>query len=334
MVVAALAPPTAVTQGPHCARSIRPWFRAHEFLHAYTVLRDVEVRAECERLLRQVGVIDALQSVDALLQRDTFTEPEALESAPGKAASTPSCTLRGAFHPLLSGTDQTRQDVSLDKQVVLTGINASGKSTVLKMLLLNVLLAQSWGVACAEHMTWTPFGNIRGYLHTVDDCGRESLFQAQVRRIEEFIEDARRLSAPAPPSSNGSPRDTISGHSLLVVDEILNSTNPIEAMLLSYQYARIIGKELGNSTRMIMTTHYPALTTLAKVHPTTFENWAMCPGYRVGVGATCQASSAIGTVRQMTRVLGDKEHVRLQKAYKRMYKRLVKMRFRELEDDA
>ena len=305
---------------------------AHDFLSAYGVLRDADVRSECERLLRQVGVIDALQSVDALLQRDQFTEPEAVESAPGEAPSPPACTLKGAFHPLLSTTDQTTQDLSLDKQVVLTGINASGKSTVLKTLLLNVLLAQSWGVACAEHMSWTPFGNIRGYLHTMDDCGRESLFQAQVRRIEEFIEDARQLSAPAPPSSNGSPRDTISGHSLLVVDEILNSTNPIEAMLLSYQYAQIIGKELGSATRMIMTTHYPALTTLAKAHPDTFENWAMRTGFRVGVGASCQASSAIGTVRQMTRVLGDKEHTRLQRAYKRMYKRLGKMRFRELEE--
>jgi hypothetical protein len=323
---------------------------AHDFLHAHSVLREPDVRSECERLLRQVGVIDALQSVDALLQRDQFTEPEALDAAAGGHSTTassddtrtatpsspdpygsPVCRLQRAFHPLLSSTDQTPQDLVLDKHVVLTGTNASGKSTVLKTLLLNVLLAQSWGVACAEHMTWTPFGNIRGYLHTVDDCGRESLFQAQVRRIEEFIEDARRLAAPAPPSSNGSPRGTISGHSLLVVDEILNSTNPIEAMLLSYQYAQIIGNELSGTTRMIMTTHYPALTTLAKAHPSTFENWAMRTGFRVGVGQSCRASSAIGTVQQMTRVLGEKEHGRLQKAYRRMYKRLVKMRFRELE---
>ena len=135
-------------------------------------------------------------------------------------------------------------------------------------------------------MKWTPFGVLRGYLHTVDDCGRESLFQAQIRRIEAFItaaRDAKKTSVP----------------SLLVIDEILNSTNPIEAMLLSYQYARIVGDDLSGTSRMAMTTHYPVLTTLANKYPDQFANWAMGPGYELGVGNACHASSAIGTVQAM-----------------------------------
>ena len=84
--------------------------------------------------------------------------------------------------------------------------------------------------------------------------------------------------------------------SLLVVDEILNSTNPIEAMLLSYQYARIIGNRLSSTCRLMMTTHYPVLTTLAKHHPTQFVNWAMGPQYAVQVGQACHASPARPTL--------------------------------------
>ena len=289
---------------------------AYDFLHAYALLRSTDVRNLCAQLVRKVGVVDALLSVDKLLHTDTFTEPDIVVDR----HTTPALTLTHAFHPKL-GDDQTTHDLTLNKHVVLTGSNASGKSTVLKTLLLNVLLAQSWGVVCAKAMRWTPFALVRGYLHTVDDCGTESLFQAQIRRIEEFIEGARTHQ-----QSGGAP-------SLLVVDEILNSTNPIEAMLLSYQYARTVGAELSDTSRMVMTTHYPVLTTLAKHHPDTFSNWAMRAGYNVCVGKACRASSAIGTVKQMTRVLGAREHAKLEKAYARMYKRLVKMRFKELDGD-
>ena len=340
----------------------------HAFLKAYLTLRLPVVRDACKRLLRQVGVMDALQSVDVLVNTEEgFCVPELLDTLEQEHAThttdstqdveatddntddtdqptesettgkteeetadtnetpntsstptTPTLHLTNAYHPILS-TAQTKHTFALDKHIVLTGSNASGKSTVLKTMLLNVLLAQSWGVACADKMVWTPFASIRGYLHTTDDCGKESLFQAQIRRIEEFIVDAQHFE-----------KDVQKPFSLLVVDEILNSTNPIEAMLLSYQYAKTIGTTLSDTTRMVMTTHYPVLTTLAETHR-AFANWAMQPQYTIGVNKRCKASSAIGTVKQMTKVLTPEDHTSLEKAYKRMYKKLAKMRFRELD---
>ena len=293
---------------------------AHGFLSTYSKLRSNGIRQLCESWVRHVGVLDASQSVTRLLEHDTFVIPEIVSpSSETRENTPPTVDIKQAFHPILDADKQTRHDLTLDKHVVLTGANASGKSTVLKTLLLNVLLAQTWGVACAASMKWTPFGVLRGYLHTVDDCGRESLFQAQIRRIEAFItaaRDAKKTSVP----------------SLLVIDEILNSTNPIEAMLLSYQYARIVGDDLSDTSRMAMTTHYPVLTTLANKYPAQFANWAMGPEYSLGVGNACHASSAIGTVQAMTNILDEDAHKRLTKAYKRMYKRLHKMKFKELDN--
>jgi hypothetical protein len=192
----------------------------------------------------------------------------------------------------------------------------------------------------------------------MDDCGRESLFQAQIRRIEEFIVESRQhkhtyqhknnqqtpdntpttttnTTTPTTPTTTNTPTTpttptTPPPFSLLVVDEILNSTNPIEAMLLSYQYAKTIGSELFGSTRMVMTTHYPVLTTLAETQH-AFVNWAMLPDFKICTNRRCKASSAIGTVKQMTHVLTPADHASLEKAYKRMYKKLAKMRFRELD---
>ena len=298
----------------------------HAFLQAYLTLRTPIIREASERLLRQVGVLDALQSVDVLLNREGFCVPEVVDGPTETPHTTrdPTLQLTNAYHPILH-SKQTKHSLTLDKHIVLTGSNASGKSTVLKTMLLNVLLAQSWGVVCADSMRWTPFASIRGYLHTVDDCGKESLFQAQIRRIEEFIVAAREHKH----HPKQSPEAT-APFALLVVDEILNSTNPIEAMLLSYQYAKTIGTELSGNTRMVMTTHYPVLTTLAETQK-MFANWAMLPDYQIGHNKRCKASSAIGTVKQMTKVLTTGDHTSLEKAYKRMYKKLSKMRFKELD---
>ena len=56
----------------------------------------------------------------------------------------PVLELTEAYHPILPD-EQTKHTLTLDKHIVLTGSNASGKSTVLKTMLLTVLLAQSWG---------------------------------------------------------------------------------------------------------------------------------------------------------------------------------------------
>lgn len=304
----------------------------HAFLQAYLTLRTPIIREASERLLRQVGVVDALQSVDVLLNREGFCVPEVIGSTQAQSAQGPTLQLTNAYHPILHST-QTKHSLTLDKHIVLTGSNASGKSTVLKTMLLNVLLAQSWGVVCADSMRWTPFASIRGYLHTVDDCGKESLFQAQIRRIEEFIVEAREHKHHTNRNTNHHNQQSPEANTpfaLLVVDEILNSTNPIEAMLLSYQYAKTIGTELSGNTRMVMTTHYPVLTTLAETQK-MFANWAMLPDYQIGHNKRCKASSAIGTVKQMTKVLTTGDHASLEKAYKRMYKKLAKMRFKELD---
>ena len=295
---------------------------AYGFLNTYQRLREVSTKGTCEGWVRHVGVLDAVHSIDSLLKHSDFTVPRILDQENHARVD-----IQKAYHPLLDSNSQTSHDILLDRHVVLTGSNASGKSTVLKTLLLNVLLAQSWGISSSKQMQWVPFSSIRGYLHTVDDCGRESLFQAQIRRIEEFILEARARNA-----KTDTP-DRTCGPSLLVVDEILNSTNPIEAMLLSYQYARIIGDELGDRSRMVMTTHYPVLTTLATKYPKQFANWAMGDGYQIKCDEACHASSAIGTVKAMTSVLDDKAHRRLERAYRRMYKRLQNMKFKDLDKD-
>ena len=187
---------------------------------------------------------------------------------------------------------------------------------------LNVLLAQSLGIARAKRMRWTPFRVVRGYLHTPDRCAVRrsrdangdatrdgmSLFQTQVRRIEDYI-----LATRAMPQDAAA--DDAPSRALLLVDEILTSTNPIEGATLSHVYAEQLSR-CANSLALI-TTHFPtlaqpALRRPARRHaPDHFARWqvqqkthALSTGVFVG-------PSAIELLRHESRIL---EHDVLDKA--------------------
>tara|TARA_Y200000002_G_scaffold367948_1_gene360503 strand:+ start:1404 stop:3236 length:1833 start_codon:yes stop_codon:yes gene_type:complete len=283
---------------------------SHPFIKVYRLLRTDEIQNYCKLLLKGIGTIDALQSIQVLKRRDNYTEPIIV------ANKEPILKIEEGFHPLLSET-QSKNSTNLNKNIVLTGANGSGKSTYIKTIILNVLLAQSWGISCSKKMEWTPFSQIKGFLLTPDDCGKESLFQAQIRRIEEYIQEVKQ-----------NVQSQKRGFSLLVVDEILNSTNPLEAMLLSYTYAKQLGK-LTDLSRTIVTTHYPMLTTLCEKSESNFENWCTGKNYTILKNSICYESSAIPMVKEISKVLEKGDHVELDKAYKRLYKKLIKMQFKK-----
>ena len=59
-------------------------------------------------------------------------------------------------HPLLSDTDRVCNTVSIGPAgtvLLVTGSNMSGKSTLLRSLGANLVLAQAGGVVCAEALT-------------------------------------------------------------------------------------------------------------------------------------------------------------------------------------
>jgi energy-coupling factor transporter ATP-binding protein EcfA2 len=280
---------------------------AHEYLRIYRLL--VTVQSKCAPLVHAVGEVDAHLSIYSLLRTTNgmFQVPEIVTSSPS-----PVLECDGCIHPAL-GETQTMHDAQLDTNVVVTGANGSGKSTFVRMLLLNVLLAQSYGICAAKRMRWTPFRTLRGYMLTPDVCGEESLFQAQIRRVESFVEAAHANHAAGE-------------HSLMVVDEIFNSTNPLEAMLLSYAYALRIGE--CTTARLVLTTHYPLMTRLAQNKRVSFQNWCTQKTdteYRLHKNKICAHSAGIEMVSQMTKLFTARDTHQLTRNYTTLHKRMQRM---------
>lgn len=142
------------------------------------------------------------------------------------------------FYPAIKGK-KVKNTICLKKNYVITGVNASGKTTLIKSILLNVLLSQQIGYGFFEKQSLNVFDRLHCYLNIPDTSGRDSLFQAEARRCKDII-------------------DTIDSESskrhLCIFDELYSGTNPYEATVAGYSYIRYLCKH--TNVRFLLTTHY------------------------------------------------------------------------------
>jgi energy-coupling factor transporter ATP-binding protein EcfA2 len=141
-----------------------------------------------------------------------------------------------------------KNTVSLDKRPVITGPNASGKTTILKMTMLNIMFSQQLGHGFYEAGTRIrPYHQLHSYLNIPDTSGRDSLFQAESRRCKEILD---KLSGGlCPPVRH-----------FCIFDELYSGTNPYEAIASAYGYIMHLTKY--DSVDFMLTTHYIQLCKL------------------------------------------------------------------------
>ena len=152
--------------------------------------------------------------------------------------------LKDAFYPYLSKNSlPVKNNISLDKNMIVTGPNASGKTTILKTMILNLIFSQSYGYGFYSKASVVLYDKIHCYLNIPDTSGRDSLFQAEARRCKDIIDSLE---------------DNLKH--FCIFDELFSGTNPNEACASSYGFI----KYLINRKNMdfILTTHLLDLCSL------------------------------------------------------------------------
>jgi len=147
------------------------------------------------------------------------------------------------YHPSIE--KPIKNSINLNKNRIITGPNAAGKTTILKATILNTIFSQQIGMGFYKKCNLLPFHHIHCYINIPDTCGRDSLFQAEARRCKDIL-------------------DIINEHSnkrhLCVFDELYSGTNPYEAISAAYGYLTYIIKN--KNVKFLLTTHFINLCKL------------------------------------------------------------------------
>lgn len=133
-----------------------------------------------------------------------------------------------------------------DRNCIITGPNAGGKSTFIKALGINVILSQTFGICAAKSFRHTPYYFINTQINIPDLAGKESLFEAEMNRCKYILNIIQHL-----PENH---------KSFILMDEIFSSTNVIEG--ISGAFAILQKLTSYSSITVIITTHLIYLTKL------------------------------------------------------------------------
>jgi DNA mismatch repair ATPase MutS len=156
-----------------------------------------------------------------------------------KKKSKKKSTFKNSYYAVLKDGNPTKNTIKLDKNLIITGPNASGKTTVLKSTLINIILSQQFGCGFYDSAKLTPFKYLHCYLNIPDTSGRDSLFQAEARRCKDILdvvgenEDATHFCA---------------------FDELYSGTNPEEAISSAIAFMEYLVKYKG--VKCLLTTHF------------------------------------------------------------------------------
>ena len=142
------------------------------------------------------------------------------------------------YYPKYVQSDHVKNNCSLQKNII-TGPNASGKTTFLKTTAINIIFCQQFGVGFFSQCTLNPYVHIHSYLNIPDTSGRDSLFQAESRRCKEILSCIE---------NNAKDRH------FTIFDELFSGTNPREATKSAYAFLLYLCNY--QNVDIILTTHY------------------------------------------------------------------------------
>jgi len=217
-----------IKKAPAAIRSVGRWFarldyRLHPifiFLVGIPFLWDLHCLAALEKWKKAHGA-------ELAAWLDALADTEAMNSLAGFAFAHPHYPLPQVAweenirieaaqlgHPLIPADSRVSNDFSLvgtGHTMLVTGSNMSGKSTFLRTVGINLVLAQMGSVVCADRLICAPvqvFSSMRTQDSLVENT---SSFYAELKRLRQLLELAGTLDSKLPV--------------FYLLDEILKGTN-------------------------------------------------------------------------------------------------------------
>ncbi len=159
-------------------------------------------------------------------------------------------------HPLILPSKSVTNDLEMDgtgKFIMLTGSNMAGKSTFLRTLGTNMILAMAGGVVCAEKFM-IPVVRVISSMRIMDNLEEEtSTFYAELKKLKTILEAVQRHEKV-----------------FILLDEMLRGTNAIDRHTGS---VALIRQLIRFDAVGIIASHDISLTELSEDYPGRIENF-------------------------------------------------------------
>lgn len=199
--------------------------------------------------------VDAVGRLDAMVSMATmqYNEPDSV--LPELVDSSKIVyEARGIYHPFLGGK-AVRNDFSIADRnyYIITGANMAGKSTFLRSIGINYILAMCGMKVFAAGMRVSVF-NVFSSMRTTDDLAHGiSYFNAELLRLRQLLDCVGDSS-----------------RTLIILDEILKGTNSLDKLNGSRMFLEAVAKLPVSG---IIATHDLELSKMADEHPDSFHNF-------------------------------------------------------------
>jgi ABC-type multidrug transport system fused ATPase/permease subunit len=202
-------------------------------------------------------VLEVLGQFEALTSLASYQYAHPSYAVPDLSDQPFEVEAKGLGHPLIFAAERITNDFFLagaGKTVVITGSNMSGKSTFLRTLGLNMVLAMAGGAACAARFRLYPVQVFTG-MRTEDNLAEHtSSFYAELKRLKQVL-DLTQTGTPV----------------FYLLDEILKGTNSRDRHLGAVALIRQLHKR--NATGLI-STHDLELGKIQEELPEHIQNFS------------------------------------------------------------
>lgn len=146
-------------------------------------------------------------------------------------------TVKEVYHPLID--DAVSNSILAKKSVLLTGSNASGKSTFLRTIAINALLSQTIATSVSREYYGGLYHIVSSMSHRDDLLSGDSYYMVEIKSIKRILD--------------------MKGNVLCFLDEVLRGTNTVERIAASTQILKQLAQ---NDIMCFAATHDIELTRL------------------------------------------------------------------------
>lgn len=200
--------------------------------------------------------LDEIAYFEALFSISTFAYNNPSYTLPG-IENQSGISGRNIRHPFIREEENIGNPLQFTpplKVILLTGSNMAGKSTFLRSLGVNQILAMTGSVVAADEFNTGLYAIYTSFRKSDSIHEHTSLFYDELKKLKYIISELKNINIP----------------SIILLDEILRGTNSDDKF---YGSRQILLRLKDTNSITMLATHDIALATLEEEHPQTIHNY-------------------------------------------------------------